>query len=188
MKKLIVAMIAVSLCIAPAIALADFPLLGWKRIYGTYDMTASGSCIHSQNGFVEVDHGWYKEIQAADGTVYAGTTVWIGTWNFALNGTGTYSDKYYATVTPPASDPTVKGGVRIFEDTDVHFTYKITAFGDITITEVDPPNLEYTGTISPDGSTIILVDTPKVKGPGSASPPWWFILCNASRTLIRVIH
>jgi hypothetical protein len=157
-------------------------------------MTASGSCIHSEKGFVEVDHVWYKAIEAdSTGTVYAGTTVITGSWTFEPNGKGTYSDTIYATVTPPVTQPTlgdpVVGGVRIFEDSDVPFTYKITAFGHITITEVNPPFLEYTGTVSPDRNTIILVDTPKVKPPDPlppAAPPFWKILCNASRTLIRV--
>lgn len=186
MKKFIATMIIMALCIAPTAALADD--YGWKRFHGTYAMTASGSCIHSQNGYTEVDYGWYKAIEANAGTVYAGTTVWTGTWTFEQNGKGIYSDKFYATVTPPASGSVV-GGVRIFEDSEVPFTYEMTAFGQITITEDNAPYLEYTGTISPDRKNIILIDTPKVKPVNPPTPPpapWWYILCNASRTLIKV--
>jgi hypothetical protein len=187
MKKFISTMIVLALCIAPSVALSGGK--GWRHFHGTYEMTASGSCIHSEKGFEEVDHVWYKAIEAIQpGTVYAGTTVFTGTWTFEQNGTGIYSDKIYATVTPPA-DGSVAGGVRIFEDSEVPFTYKITSFGDIVITEVNPPFIEYTGTVSPDRKTIILIDTPKVKPIPPAPPldaPFWYILCNASRTLIRV--
>jgi hypothetical protein len=196
MKRLSVIVIIATLSMFMSTAVASDFYNGWqwdnnpfRYFHGTFEMTASGSCIHSEFGFKEVDHGWYKAIEAEPGTVYAGTTVMTGTWTFELNGKGTYSDTIYATVTPPVSGVPVVGGVRIFEDSDVPFTYKITGDGYITITEVKPPYLEYTGTVSSNRNTIILIDTPKVKPPAPAGPlpyPFWKILCNASRTLIRV--
>jgi len=49
MKRFITAMVALSMCIAPGIILADGN--GWQHFKGTYEMTASGSCIHSEKGF-----------------------------------------------------------------------------------------------------------------------------------------
>jgi len=197
MKKLSLIVIITTLTMFMSAAVASDFHNGWqwdnnpfRYFYGTFDMTASGSCIHSQHGYTEneVDYGWYKAIEAKPGIVYAGTTVMTGTWTFEPNGKGTYSDTIYATVTPPVSGNVV-GGVRIFEDSDVPFTYKITALGYITIKEDNAPFLEYTGTVSPDRNTIILIDTPKVKPPPGVDPlpaPFWKIICNASRTLIRV--
>ena len=179
MKKYALVLTVAALFLIPAITSAADN--GWKNFAGVYEMTASGSCIHSENGYdVDSKTGWYA---AKAGTVYAGTTVWLGTWAFEHDGTGTYSDTFYATVTPPPSG-SVAGGLRIFQDNNVPFTYNITPFGDITIKEVNKPFVEYTGSVSPNKKHMVLVDTPKIKGPAPA--PFWYIVCNASRTLIKV--
>ena len=166
---------------------------GWKNFHGTYEMSASGSCIHSENGYTQNAGGWYLPNA---GVVYAGTTVSNGTWVFNRNKTGTYSYVMYATVTPPVQDPPclIPGGIRIFnsihEDKDKNevneytFTYNITNFGDITITTEEGDTLE--GSISNDKKTIILFDALREKGPGAAVCPWWTIICTATRTLIKV--
>lgn len=186
MKKLaILVLISTLLTFTAAMALAHDDENNFKNFHGTYDMTASGSCIHSENGFndIAVITPTLKFIGAKAGVVYAGTTVLKGTWTFEKNGTGTYSDKLYATVTPPPSG-SITGGIRIFEDNDIPFTYNINAFGDITINEITTPFLEYTGSVSRDKKNMVLTDTPKIKGPFGA--PFWYIICNTSRTLIKV--
>ena len=155
----------------------------------------SGSCIHSQNGYdYNSTSGWYV---AKEGVVYAGTTVWNGTWVFNMDGTGKYSYVLYATVTPPVqkSPCDIPGGIRVFNSihkdengnqvNEYKFTYEITPFGDITIHAIEEGDtLE--GSISSDRNSIVLFDAPRVKGPGADVCPWWNIICTASRTLIKV--
>ena len=113
-------------------------------------MSATGSCIHSENGYV-----WGTFIDAVvPGVVYAGTTVSNGNWVFKKDGTGTYSYTMYATVTPPVQLPTcdIPGGIRIFEVNDYTFTYEVTHSGNITIETQEGDTLE--GTISKNNKTI----------------------------------
>ena len=181
MKKitLVLTIIVLSVFISAAVALAK----GWKHFQGTYAMSASGSCIHSQNGYV-----WDSSIDAQGGVVYAGTTVSNGTWVFNKDGTGTYSDIMYATVTPPVQQPelpcTIPGGIRIFSSSHT-FTYEIDNFGNITIdSDEGEGDTEFEGSISKDKKAIILLDNPWEKGPFPC--PWYTIICTATRTLIRV--
>ena len=97
MKKptLVLMIIALSVFMSANVTLGK----GWEYFKGTYAMSATGSCIHSENGYV-----WGNFIDAVvPGVVYAGTTVSNGTWVFKKDGTGTYSYTMYATVTPPGS-------------------------------------------------------------------------------------
>jgi hypothetical protein len=179
-------------------ALAKDDQDNFKNFQGTYEMSASGSCIHSQNGYTQNGAGWYLP---NDGVVYAGTTVSNGTWIFKKKGTGTYSYLMYATVTPPIKPPPVQeppclipGGIRIFSSShkvgenivnEFTFTYNITNFGDITIETEEGDTLE--GSISIDKKTITLFDTLREKAPaGATTCPWWTIICSATRTLIKV--
>ena len=151
---------------------------GWKYFKGTYAMSATGSCIHSENGYV-----WGTFIDAV--VAYAGTTVSNGTWLFKKDGTGTYSYTMYATVTPPVQPPTcgIPGGIRIFEANDYTFTYEVTHSGNITIETQEGDTLE--GTISRNKKTIVLLDDPHEKGPLGVCP-WYRIICTATRTLMRM--
>jgi len=187
MKKitLVLIIIVLSVFISAAVAMAK----GWKHFQGTYAMSASGSCIHSQNGY-----DWGQFIDARPGVVYAGTTVSNGTWVFKKDGTGTYSYIMYATVTPPVQEPScdIPGGIRIFSSShndangdavnEYSFTYEITHFGKITIDNEEGDTLE--GSISMDKKAIILLDAPWEKGPFGC--PWYTIICTAIRTLIKV--
>jgi hypothetical protein len=161
---------------------------GWKYFKGTYAMSATGSCIHSENGYV-----WGNFIDAVvPGVVYAGTTVSNGTWVFKKDGTGTYSYIMYATVTPPVQQPepqdppcTIPGGIRIFEVNEYTFTYEVTHSGNITIETQEGDTLE--GTISENKKTIVLLDEPHEKG-ALGFCPWYSIICTATRTLTRMGH
>jgi hypothetical protein len=185
MKKLLIfVLISALLTFTSAMALAHDDDNGFKHFNGTYEMSASGSCIHSQNSYdINETNGWYV---AKDGIVYAGTTVSNGTWIFKKDGTGTYSYIMYATVTPPVQQPPcpIPGGIRIFSGDELTFTYKITSFGDITVKTIEGDTLY--GSISPDKKTITLFDALRIKGPGASVCPWWDIICTATRTLIKV--
>jgi hypothetical protein len=185
MKQFFTFMVALSLCIAPVFALADGN--GWTQFEGTYEMSASGSCLHSQNGYTQNAIGWYLP---NEGTVYSGTTVSNGTWVFKKNETGTHSYLMYATVTPPVKPPPclIPGGLRIFSADELNFTYKINPFGDITVKVTENGEIDtLSGSISPDKKTITLFDEPRIKTPAGANTcPWWSIICTGTRTLIKV--
>ena len=190
MKKFAYVMIIFALWMTPIIASAeDF----WDNFEGTYRMVASGSCIHSQNGYYDPDsRGW---ITAKPGVVYAGTTVLDGIWYFtdeideATNTKkGTYSQTLYATVTPPPRVPPpakgppleVPGGIRVFTTNNASFTYTIDD-GDITVIA---GGIELKGTISSDLNTMTLLSADTIQGPGPA--PFWYTICNTARTLIKI--
>lgn len=185
MKKLTLMIIIVGMTMVSSIALAQ--VNGWDDFEGTYRMVGSGSCIHSQNGYYDVAaNGW---ITAKPGVVYAGTTVLDGVWYFNNDGTGTYSQTLYATVTPPPRVPPpakgppveVDGGIRVFKANNATFSYKIVD-GDITVMA---GGIELKGSISTDWTTMTLVSANNV--PGSASPaPFWYTICNIARTLIKI--
>jgi hypothetical protein len=179
MKKitLVLMIIVLSVFMSANVTMAK----GWKYFKGTYAMSATGSCIHSENGYI-----WGTFIDAVvPGVVYAGTTVSNGTWIFKKDGTGTYSYTMYATVTPPVQSPTcgIPGGIRIFEANDYTFTYEVTHSGNITIETQEGDTLE--GTISRNKKTIVLLDDPHEKGPLGFCP-WYRIICTATRTLMRM--
>ena len=191
MKKLALIVIVAALSMMPAVTLADND---GKHFSGVYEMSASGSCLHSENGYTIGSNGWYS---ANSGVIYAGTTVSNGTWVFKQDGTGTYSYIMYATVTPPSVQPascTIFGGIRIFSSShkdangnvvnEYTFTYDMTKSGDITILTAEGDTLE--GSISIDKKAITLFDALRIKGPGAAVCPWWSIICTATRTLIKV--
>jgi hypothetical protein len=196
MKKLALIVIVAALSMVPAVTLAD-----GIHFSGVYEMSASGSCLHSENSYTKDANGWYSP---NPGVVYAGTTVSNGTWVFKQDGTGTYSYIMNATVTPPvpqySCDVTapipvpITGGIRIFSSShkdangnvvnEYTFTYDMTKSGDITILTAEGDTLE--GSISIDKKAITLFDALRVKPPVPAPCPWWSIICTATRTLIKV--
>jgi len=190
MKKLALIVIVAALSMVPTVTLAADH--GGIHFSGVYEMSASGSCLHSENGYTIDSNGWYS---ANSGVIYAGTTVSNGTWVFKQDGTGTYSYIMYATVTPPVQEnPCVIPGIRIFSSShqdangnvvnEYTFTYDLTKSGDITILTAEGDTLE--GSISIDKKAITLFDALRVKGPGAGVCPWWSIICTATRTLIKV--
>jgi hypothetical protein len=185
MKKFSYIMIIAALWMTPIIASADD---NWDDFQGLYRMVATGSCIHSQNGYYEKDvNGW---IIAKPGVVYAGTTVLDGVWVFNDNGTGTYSQTLHATVTPPPRVPPpahgppleVAGGIRVFKANNAPFTYEIDN-GKITVTVI-ADGLELNGSISTDWLHMTLVSADNVQNFGVA--PFWYTICNTARTLIKI--
>lgn len=189
----------------------------WWRIQGTWKMSASGSCIHSSMPYVlntspisqtnPDPKNWWT---AQDGSkVYAGVTVANGTWTFEstgwLTGTGTYSQRIYATILPGGAstmpvqfpdgslqDVRVPLEVRVIpplsvEPTPVAFTYEITPSGDITITETLPSGgvrITHRGSISADRKTMTLLTANQPANFGTNL--FANTICNFSRTLVKV--
>ena len=148
----------------------------WKYFHGTYEMIASGSCLHSEKGYTTNAQGFYTP---NSGIVYVGTTVASGTWIFKYGGTGTYSFTNYATILP-GGDASIPVEVRVLERNDVPFTFVITPFGDITVTA---GGINLIGSISIDKKTMTLLSANQVQVFG---PPLWSTICNTARTLIKV--
>jgi hypothetical protein len=191
MKKFtIITLISVLLTFTAAMALAHDDHNKFKNFHGTYEMSASGSCIHSEKDFTIGTDGWYYANPG--GVIYAGTTAWSGTWTFKNGGKGTYSYVEYATVTPPVQqpDPPILGGIRIFSGNELNFTYEITPFGDITVKVTENGQVDtLSGSISADKKTMTLFDALRIKGPPPTSPywnPYYKFICTATRTLIKI--
>jgi hypothetical protein len=179
MKKIlaIMAFAAFFALLSTAVMAGSAPGWWWvsipfKNFQGTYEMIASGSCIHSENGY-DINHS------PLPGKVYAGTTVANGTWIFNRGGKGTYSFTNYATIFPTA-DATPPLGIRVLSLNDLPFTYEITPFGDIT---VHAGGIALIGSISIDRNTMTLLSANQIQEFGA---PLWYTICNTARTLIRV--
>ena len=204
MKKLAVLLMipALAMFMVPAMASANW--FYWWGIQGTWEMSASGSCIHSSkeyelNAEVFPPTGTLKNwLTAPPGSdVYVGVTVSNGTWNFKANGEGTYSQRTYATILPGGAS-TMNGlavplEVRVLPPLSVptpppvNFTYEITPSGEITVTEVDkdgnPTGIKHIGRISKDMSTVTLLSANSVQKFGLN---FQYTICNTARTLIKV--
>lgn len=206
MKKLAVLMMipALAMLMVPALASANWYY--WWTIQGTWKMSASGSCLHSELPYESGRFGWLTAKD--DSRVYAGVTVADGTWTFVstgwLTGKGTYSQTIYATVLPGgAKDMPVETSPGVVElrpvrlemrvflppEKPVEFNYEITPSGDITITEVNGVGVDkvkfiHRGSISADrkAMTLLTANQPVNYGINLSANT----ICNFSRTLIKV--
>jgi len=204
MKKLALLLLipALAMFIVPSLASANWYY--WWGIQGTWEMSASGSCLHSSLPYQQISGKWTAPPSSQ---VYAGVTVANGTWTLEstgwLTGTGTYAQTIYATILPggaatmPGKD---KDGVDITllvplevrvisSQTPVVFTYEITQSGDITVTEtvpvgVDKVTITHRGSISADRKTITLLTANQPVNYGTNL--FANTICNFSRTLIKV--
>jgi len=135
MKKFaLILIIAVLSTFASAVVASDlgnkwWPYNPFRHFSGTYEMISSGSCIHSEEGYIEeVPPFTPKNLNK----IYAGTTVAEGTWIFNKGGKGTYTITNYATILPggpgyPEGLPFVKQSTL----TNIPFVFVVTPFGDI---------------------------------------------------------
>jgi len=202
MKKLAVLIMipALAMLMVPALASANWYY--WWGIQGTWEMSSSGSCLHSSLPYEQINGKWTAP---ASSQVYAGVTVANGTWTFEstgwLTGKGAYSQTIYATILPGGAktmpgldkdgnpiDLPVPLEVRVLPSSK-EFTYEITPSGDITVIEtangVPTGNMFY-GSISIDKKTMTLLSANHVQ-------EFWKNLfantiCNFARTLIKVGH
>ena len=204
MKKLAVLMMipALAMLMLPAPASANW--FYWWGIQGTWEMSASGSCIHSSKEYelnteVFPPTGTPKNwLTAQPGSeVYVGVTVSNGTWNFKPNGEGTYSQRTYATILPGGAssmngldvplEVRVLPPLSVLTPSPVKFTYEITPSGEITVTELDkdgkPTGIKHIGRISKDMSTVTLLSANDVQKFGLN---FQYTICNTARTLIKV--
>jgi hypothetical protein len=183
MKKLAVLLMipALAMFMVPAMASANWYY--WWGIQGTWEMSASGSCLHSSEPYFQNEkrNNWWTAPDTSE--VYAGVTVSNGTWIFK-NGEGTFSQRIYATILPGGAkvfnEILVPLEVRVLEQKDVPFTYTITPSGDIT---VKVGIMELVGRISIDNGTMTLLSANTVQPLGGI---FGYTICNTARTLIKV--
>ena len=188
MKKLAVFLMIPALVLLTA-AMASANWYYWWGIQGTWEMSASGSCLHSSENYVAGTNGRWTAPSTA--SVYAGVTVSNGTWTFKAHGEGTYLQRIYATILPGGADfmngIPVPLEVRVLPPlsvapTPVAFTYQITPSGDITVTET-LSGIKLIGTISKDMNTMTLLSANNVQLFGGN---FLYTICNTARTLIKV--
>jgi len=192
MKKLAVFLMipALAMFMVPAMASANWYY--WWGIQGTWEMSASGSCLHSSEPYFQNPqrNNWWTAPSGS--SVYAGVTVANGTWIFKPNGGGTYSQRIYATILPGGADSmngiSVPLEVRVIpplsvaEPAAVAFTYTIEPSGDITVTETDS-GIKHYGNISKDMNSMTLLTANNVQLFGGN---FLHTICNTARTLIKV--
>jgi len=178
MKKLAVLLMipALAMFMVPSLASANWYY--WWGIQGTWQMSASGSCLHSSEPYSQSAAGGW--IAPGTSNVYAGVTVANGTWIFKHGG-GTYSQRIYATILP-GGDISIPVEVRVLAAKDVAFTYAITPSGDITVTQTNN-GIQSFGSISIDKKTMTLLTANNVQ---NFPAPFWYTICNTERTLIKV--
>lgn len=162
---------ALAMLLAPAMASAEHG--GWGAIHGTYSMTTSGGCLHSNLGF------------NANLTPITGSVVWgaiampQAIWTFGSDGTGTMLGTNYVLDFPPGS-PFFGSPIARQNPISFKFHYEVTEDGAITVYPPLPPNLA--GMISKDHKTLTLSNANQVQAVG----PLGYAICNFTRTLIRV--
>jgi hypothetical protein len=192
MKKLAVLMTipALAMFMVPALASANWYY--WWGIQGTWEMSASGSCLHSSEPYYQNPdrNNWWTAPPGSE--VYAGVTVSNGTWTFKAHGAGTYSQRIYATILPGGADSMngipvplevrVLPPLSVAQPTPVEFTYEITPSGDITVTET-VSGIKLFGHISKDMNTMTLLSANNVQKFGAN---FQYTICNTARTLIKV--
>jgi hypothetical protein len=178
MKKLAVVVMMPALVIFMA-ATASAGGHHWGYIQGTYEMVATGSCIHSTEGFSFSGSGTPLEPTIATplGSYFTSAYVGQGTWTFEGDGTGTMQvtqscilpDRATQAVVPPDSSPPTAFRYRFEEDGTIIVT--IPAFF-----------LELSGRISSDHKTMTLVSAMQNQPLG----PTKHQICDIARVLIRV--
>jgi len=192
MKKIAFVMIIATLCMSPVIASAGGN--GWKNFHGTYEMIASGSCMHSQDGWKDSSDPPKFDLLAEKppfypvdpSKVYVGTTVAYGTWTFNKDSTGTYTITNYATILPGSGFyPTTKPFL-LQQGPSAPFTFTVSPSGDITVTTGNTTIgiVELVGSISNDKKIMTLISANQVQDLRFLELYW--TVCNTARTLIKV--
>ena len=164
-----------------------------RGLKGVYNMSASGSCLHSKLGFTPVGNKFVPRTPD-DGevpVVWAASANPTGIWIFKPNGTGSAEGINYIIDFPPGSPsdfPSAFSGsiapkVRDTPFKIKEFTYEITHNGRI-IVKVIPGIFELEGMVSLNRKTITLLSANQFFGPIVNNRPT--AICNFSRVLIRV--
>lgn len=209
MKKLALAVMlaALSTLLTPAIAPAWDEHFGWWVMHGSYEMTATGSCLHSTKGFDEIQgppgSPGPTYVPKSDSTVWGATTTTVATWVLYKDGTGYIAGINYPIDFPPGSPGPPSGlpwGARARQGW-VNYDLKYHLNGSDIFFEVFlpadpnsvPPRAKYAikigdweGSVSLDKQTIIIPTVNQVFDLTKSAPALYYAICNSARVLIRV--
>ena len=179
MKKIILVLIITALSLLVSTAVVTAHDEGRRGFSGVYEMSSTGSCLHSIEGWIDGGGPPYIPVNNID--AWAATTMAHGTWTFNLDGTGLAGGENYVIDFPPGitpgPGPMARGNSFSFE-----FNYDVTSKGVITVTLDSGFVLE--GRVSVDKKTMTIPSAYQdydltLYGLG-------FAVCNTARVLIQV--
>jgi hypothetical protein len=168
-------------------------------IKGTYEMIATGSCLHSPSGFSGT--GTFTDPFLPIGpVVFAAPTLARATWTFDGSGTATFVGENFATIFPggvypdnplpnPNQGPLERENPIGTETNPYHFDYTVDRHGGIIGTVREIPaivdgkldKLTLEGRISTDHKIIILSNGGQIQSPGTGMTA----ICNSARILFK---
>lgn len=183
-----------TILMAIALTVFGFSSITSAQIVGTYEMIATGSCLHSTDGFTSGSniHGtYYTPIEYEDTITWGATTRIEATWVFYGNRTGSFSGTNYIIDFPPGSPGPPGGpawGPRARQcPVGATITYEVDG-SDITIRLPNGTLLQ--GSISLDKKNITLLSPNELFNYTVAPLPelkaLYHAVCNTSRILIKV--
>lgn len=183
MKKLalIVIIAALSMLMLAAVASADDKgFKQWRAIKGTYEMIATGSCLHSPTGFTGTGTVADPFIPIGP-TVFAAPTLAQASWIFDGSGTATFMGENFATIFPGGVNQGAlerENPIEASPGAPLHFDYSVNGHGWISGT-VREYGVTLEGRISKDHKIMTLANGGQPQFGGTA-------ICNSARILFRV--
>jgi hypothetical protein len=175
------------------------------QVVGTYEMVATGSCLHSTTGFIEDSAGKVLGppfVPKPGSTVWGATTMAEATWVFYPDGTGFFTGLNYPIdfppgspfVGPPPAGSTSQWGPRARQG-GIGNDFKYHLIGSDIIIELYAPTIppsyqtkvgELVGAVSLDKKTLTIPSANQVYNFTTLAPPLYWAVCNTARVLIRV--
>jgi hypothetical protein len=201
MKKLALILIIAGLSTLMSLGITSAKVKeGWGAIQGTYEMVATGSCLHSTLGFIEDATGTVLGppfIPKPGSIVWGATTMAEATWVFYPDGTGYFTGLNNPIDFPPGSPgppPTGPSWGPRARQGGIGNDIKFHLSGSDIIIELYAPGTdtkigELVGQVSLDKKTLIIPSANVVYNFTGFEPPtsalYWAV-CNTARVLIRV--
>jgi hypothetical protein len=191
MKKLSLIVIIAALFSFMSVGIASAKDKDQSRggIQGTYEMIATGSCLHSPSGFEETTDTLGNPLYVPNDSegVWGATTSAVGTWKFYSHGTGHADIWNYPIDFPPGSD---SWGPRARSQNLVYDT-KYRVHKDVIIIKLYVPDGtfsqqrgELVGSVSLDKKTLTIPT--ELQYINFGGPPLYTAVCNVMRILIQV--
>jgi len=197
MKKLalLFVMIAMATFMAEMALADDHGWWGyWWGIQGTYEMVATGTCLHDKLGFTFSGTGTLIDPYTAtpnSADHFISAYMGEGAWTFFRDGAGTMQVMQNC-ILPDYSGITAKVTQSLMPSaplgiTTVPFTYEVEG-STITVTIPPPVNLTLVGKISSDHKTMTLQSAMPVPEQGVQfnGVIHYYQICTINRTLFRV--
>ncbi len=183
MKRLAVSMMVPALAIFMVVVMASAQDTGWGAIHGTYELIATGNCMHSTTDFGFSGAGTAGSPYTANPgpTHYISTYFGEGTWVFQSDGSGTMEVTQSCILPDQAQQKLIPSAPLTMET--IPFTYQFLDDKRIKVTIGFPVYLELFGRVSRDHKTMTLNSTMQKQVVAGAYP---YQVCNIGRVLIRV--